>query len=443
MKKLNFLVAFIIVLLFSIYDSTAVYGISSTLSSSPSSVLQGNTFTVRVSLSGDVCAANFNISYDTSKLTLISGDTSYAWAEGESLPSYTFKAKTGVAGSANISLSGTASDTNYKSSGLSGSTAVTITAPVVTSPTPTTPAKTTATATTGSNANLKRLVPNYEGLSPNFNSSVTKYSLTVPATATSLGLSIGVEATGAKYWITGEDNLQMGDNTVSVTVTATDGTKKVYTIIVTKAADVAKANAYLSSIVIDGKTLAPEFTAENLAYDIGTVTSDIEKLTVLAFAQTENSKIEITGNEGLVEGENIIKVKVTAIDGITTKEYTIKVTKDIAAVVAGATVDEANKLIEITPSKLDNFLSGVGMYIRAFWLVLALFAFCLFEFAQIVYLYRKLYKLNKSDTLYFVEKDNETNVEDETAPSRRRSNESEIVIDDTSDELVDNSKDVE
>lgn len=454
MKKIKFLGTFMIILLFSICSFNKVYGISASLSPSPSSVLQGNTFTVKVNLSSDVCAANFNLSYDTSKLTLVSGDTSYAWAEGETLPSYTFKANNSVTGSANISLSGTASDTNYNPSGLSGSTAVTITAPVVTNSTSTTTK--TPTTSTSNNANLKKLVPNYEGLSPNFNPAVTKYSLTVPATATSLGLTVAVEGTGAKYWISGDENLKMGDNTVSITVTATDGTKKVYTIIVTKAADVAKANAYLSSIVIDGKTLSPVFTSENLEYDIGTVTSDVEKLTVLAFAQSTDSKIEITGNDKLVDGDNIIKVKVTAVDGTTTKEYTIKVNKEVksAVTVIASTTSEnvdiygdMDSLKSDTPSGFTGFLDNLSIYLQAYGLMLSLFAFCLFEFVQIVYLYKVIDKIEKENKV----KIDET---DETIFSRRRNSESENIdtnsswrndnnkeepIDDISDELVDSS----
>jgi hypothetical protein len=459
MRKIKFLGFIIIVMLFSICNLNTVYGISATLSPSPSSVLQGNTFTVRVSFSDDVCAATFNVSYDTSKLTLVSGETSDAWVEGENLPSFTFKANSGAVGNASISLSGKASDTNFVKYDLSRSTSVTITAPVVTTPTTPTTQQSTTTTTKSSNANLKKLLPNYEGLSPNFNPNITKYSLTVPATATNLGLTVAVEATGAKYWISGEDNLKMGDNTVTVTVTATDGTKKVYTIIVTKAADVEKANAYLSSIVVDGKTLSPAFTAENLEYDIGTVASDVEKLTVLAYAQNENSKVEITGNDSLVEGENIIKILVTAADGTTTKEYTLKVNKEIAKVTGvnegndGVNIyDETNSLQDNGTSKFQKFIDGITLYIQQFGLVISLFIFCLFEFVQILYLYKKVNEKKNSDSLNVVK--NYDNKDDKNFKSRRRNSESGItnsdssiktdnenanLIDDTSDELVDNT----
>ena len=59
-------------------------------------------------------------------------------------------------------------------------------------------------------------------------------------------------------------------------------------------------------------------------YDCGVVGKSIESLKILAFGENENVKIEITGNDSLIEGENEIKVKVTSEDGTTTKEYIIK-----------------------------------------------------------------------------------------------------------------------
>lgn len=262
-------------------------------------------------------------------------------------------------------------------------------------------------ATTNSNANLKKLLPAYEGLSPNFSPSITKYSLIVPATVTNLSLVVAVESTGAKYWISGDENLQLGDNTVTITVTATDGTKKIYTIIVTKAADIAKANAYLSNIVIDGRSLSPDFSSENLEYDIGTVASTVEKLTVLAFAKNENAKSEIIGNDKLVEGENIIKIKVTAEDGITAKEYTIKLNKESASITTSTTNNKGvdslnspttdnNQDVNIYSQENNNLSNNSASkpesFLHSFWFVIILLIICLIESGQILYLNRKIKK---------------------------------------------------
>lgn len=401
--------------------------------------------TTTITISGSDAIGKFNIS--SSNTGVVTLNKSSVFIDGSDTVIATAKA----GGTATITLtpddvsnsSGTADITSTIGS---KSITIKVNTPVVN--TPTTP--TTPTTTKSSNANLKRLVPNYEGLSPNFNSAVTKYSLTVPSTATSLGLTVGVEQSGAKYYISGEDNLKMGDNTVSITVTAPDGTKKVYTIIVTKADDVAKANARLSNIVIDGKTLSPAFSAENFEYDIEKVASDVEKLTVLAYAQSENAKVEITGNDKLVEGDNIIKVKVTAVDGTTTKEYIIKVKKDAKPVDEVVNIyPEDNSLQDTTPSKFSNIMRSLWMYLQTYWLMLSLLVVCLFELWQIIYLYKKV---NKSEKTEVIDNNDIVNEGDNTPKTRRRnidldnkngvletSNNKEEAIEDISDELVDNS----
>jgi VCBS repeat-containing protein len=408
--------------------------------------------TTTITITGSDVTGRFNIS--TSNAGIVSLNSSSVWVENNSV-SVTATAK--AAGTATITLTpnDVSNGVGTDITGTIGTKTITIKVNEVPKNNPTPP----TTPTTNSNANLKKLVPNYEGLSPNFNPSTTKYSLAVPATATNLGLTVAVDGAGAKYWISGDENLKMGDNTVTITVTATDGTKKVYTIIVTKANNVAQANAYLSSIVIDGKTLSPEFTAENLEYNIGTVTSDVEKLTILAFAQSESSKVVITGNDPLVDGENIIKINVTAEDEATTKEYIVKVNKEAAAEVIAtneseSVVDiypETNSLENLTGSKLGDFTYTIWMYLREFWLTLALLLFSIFEFIQIIYLYKKVKMLTKVDEI-------EENVQEEkneiSQPRRRNADadnndnniseeindETSEIIDDTFDETIDGSE---
>lgn len=370
--------------------SSSIYGASS-ISVNRTSVTKGDTITVSATVSS---VATWSISITPSgPVTYLSGTTSDLAGytsnnlNGSKTISATYRS-TGT-GTATFRLSGDTTDQNGITANVSTSKSVTIKAAAVAPATPTT--------TKSTNANLKKLVPNYEGLSPNFNSSVTKYSLTVPATATSLKLAITTEGTGAKYYIDGENNLKLGDNTVRVTVTAASGAKKVYTIIVTKAADVTKANAYLSSIVIDGKTLSPIFTAETLEYDIGIVESSVDKITVLAYPQSSNANVAITGNDALVDGANIIKVKVTAEDNVTVKEYSIKVMREAGGNGNVNIYGETNNLKGNTTNKTEKLASSFWTYIKKFWLTITLAVICLLEFGQIVYLYSKINKMKKSN----------------------------------------------
>lgn len=256
---------------------------------------------------------------------------------------------------------------------------------------------TNTSSTKSSNAYLKTLQVNQEGLSPNFNKSKTNYSITIGQNVTSLKVTALAEDSTAKVLVTGNTGLKNGDNKIYATVTAQDGTKKVYTIIATKTADSVKSNSYLQSLIVENATLSPEFSKENLEYDCGKVGASVENLKILAFGENEKAKVDITGNDSLVEGENKITVKVTSEDGTTNKEYTIKVVKDSSIV-------EEEKVEEINPlQNTDNSIEKTSLAknilnrIKANWLIVIMYAVILVEFVQIVYLYKQKNKKCKED----------------------------------------------
>lgn len=435
-KKVMMTLFALVILIFTFAPN--LYASSISINGSTSLTVGGST---TITVSGSDATGKLNVS--TSNSGVVSISKSSDWVENNS---FTLTATAKAAGTAVITVT---PDDISNSAGEplslgSKSLTITVSAPQTQTNTP------TQTTTTNGNANLKKLVPNYEGLSPNFNPNITKYSLIVPATASSLKLTVAVEGSGAKYSINGADNLKIGDNTVTVTVTASNGTKKTYTIIVTKANDVKQANAYLGNLVVDGKTLDPVFAAETLEYTIETVTADVTKLNVLAYPQSDAAKYVITGNEALVAGENIIKVLVTAEDGVTTKEYSIKVNKEATVPVVGSTdevgiYNEQDNLTD-TPSLFKRIISAIWAYIKEFWLVLSLLLVCILELVQIIVLYKKANKDKKDVKTVKIDKSNE--VDSLLTPRRRNlaadnannEEDKEEVIDDISDELVDETK---
>ena len=86
-----------------------------------------------------------------------------------------------------------------------------------------------------SNANLINL-----GIRPydfsGFRSGTTSYSVTVPADTESVEVYAEAQDSSATISGTGTVNLQEGENTINVVVTAEDGTTKTYTIIITREA---------------------------------------------------------------------------------------------------------------------------------------------------------------------------------------------------------------
>ncbi len=85
------------------------------------------------------------------------------------------------------------------------------------------------------NANLKWLtVPKGCTLVPAFSKNVTEYTCTVPGSVTSFPMDWETEDSKATHKVSGDLKLKVGENTRSITVTAEDGTKKVYTVKITR-----------------------------------------------------------------------------------------------------------------------------------------------------------------------------------------------------------------
>lgn len=83
-------------------------------------------------------------------------------------------------------------------------------------------------------------------------------------------------------------------------------------------------DASLSSLKIPNTTLTPKFDKNVTEYEANI--KDITEITINAAATDSNAKIMISDNyKNLVKGENIIKISVTAENGVATKTYTIKV----------------------------------------------------------------------------------------------------------------------
>ena len=84
-------------------------------------------------------------------------------------------------------------------------------------------------------------------------------------------------------------------------------------------------NKNLKSLVIAGYELTPEFSSDVTEYSLA-INDDIDVLQVEAVAEDDKAKVEITGNNNLLIGENTIEIKVTAEDE-TERTYKINVTK--------------------------------------------------------------------------------------------------------------------
>ena len=138
---------------------------------------------------------------------------------------------------------------------------------------------------------------------------------------------IGSLETGESVTRTG-----IGDNGWSK-VTYNGGTGYIKTSLLTTEEPAKKLSSdkSLKSLEITPEGLDPDFDAETTTYTLE-VGADIEKLDINAVPNDENAKIEISGNESLQVGDNVVKITVTAEDE-TIRTYIINVKKQEAATI--------------------------------------------------------------------------------------------------------------
>lgn len=176
------------------------------------------------------------------------------------------------------------------------------------------------------NANLSQLRLNHEGISPKFDVNIHEYYFIAEKGIESLEVTAISEHPDAKVEVTGNQNLKMGKNTITITVKSKDQTEtNTYQIHVTRTDDIQLANANLETLAVrQVEFLTPEFAPDRTQYKIE-VGTPIDSLDVLAIPEREKAKVGIVGQNEIKIGENEIVIEVIAEDGITSKKYHIMV----------------------------------------------------------------------------------------------------------------------
>ncbi len=197
-------------------------------------------------------------------------------------------------------------------------------------------AEETQTEDTSGDASLKSL-----GIKPEkydfsgFQKDKTNYSVQVPKDVKEI--EIYAEATDTKAQIAGigKKSLKEGKNNINIEVTAENGTKKTYTIEVTRGdgttsvANDSDGEFGLSSLEISGVTLNPSFETGTYEYKVD-LTEDLSTLDIRTIATDDDTTVEIYGNEELALGENTITILVRNEKEDKTATYQIIVNKSLA-----------------------------------------------------------------------------------------------------------------
>jgi len=172
-----------------------------------------------------------------------------------------------------------------------------------------------------SDATLKLLNIKDQTLNKTFNSNETSYEITVENNIKEVEIDAAVNHSKSKLSIQGNKDLQIGENKATITVTAENDTKKIYTIKIIRK---ASGNNNLTTLGIEGKT-KETFNSQTLKYTM-IVPNETTSLVILPKLDDETATFEITGNEDLKIGNNIIQIKVIA-ENKEEKIYEIDVTR--------------------------------------------------------------------------------------------------------------------
>ena len=201
----------------------------------------------------------------------------------------------------------------------------------------------TVTRAGSADATLSSLSLSGVTLTPVFAAGTTAYTASVAnsvtetnvmASASDANASVEVKVNG----VADQDGvvpLAVGaDNVITVIVTAQDGEiTQTYSVRVTRA---GSSEASLSALSLSGVRLTPAFASGTVAYT-SSVGHAVTEATVTASASDASASVEITPEDAddqtlgdqvdLAVGETTISVEVTAQDGVTTRTYSVTVTR--------------------------------------------------------------------------------------------------------------------
>lgn len=244
MKKLAAgLLAFALMVMLLPAGSMVSFAGSGKLSFSDPTVSVGDqvSVTMKITSDGALGSSDVMLQYDADALEFVSGTnanggagsvrvTGSAEAADQKVFSFTLKFNALKAGTSSITVtSQEVYDADSKAVTLDhvGSASV----------------KINAAASSSKDASLSSLEISPGTLKPAFSADVTEYTAAVSSDVTSITVSAPAKDGAAKVAISGNDDLQDEENTITCTVTAEDGeTTKTYTIVVTKSDEAASSD---------------------------------------------------------------------------------------------------------------------------------------------------------------------------------------------------------
>ncbi|TVY09400.1 cadherin-like beta sandwich domain-containing protein [Paenibacillus cremeus] len=186
-----------------------------------------------------------------------------------------------------------------------------------------------------------------------FTPGTVSYSVYVPNATTSVVVTgLKADAT-ANVAVTGGSSLAVGQNTVTVKVTAEDTTTVVnYTVTIVRA---PSSNAFLSDLKVDGTSIAG-FASNTVSYSVY-VPNATTSVVVTGLQADATANVVVTGGSNLAVGNNTVTVTVTAEDSTTTLSYTITVRRQAADPTLNALTVNGTGVAGFAPGTLSYTVS--------------------------------------------------------------------------------------
>ena len=216
--------------------------------------------------------------------------------------------------------------------------------PEPTYPQETNPNQTTESEVKSSNNYLSGITLGTGTLSPEFYRETYEYTVEFDDTVdlhdlTEIEINATTENDKATVSGTGTIQLQEGENNITLTVTAENGSARDYVIKINKPAAIEQSTLRLKTLVVNGittegtyQTIQIDFDPETFEYDL-TVPNNISSISVNPTTENEDIVIETTGGETLNEGNNRIIIILTNPDDETMKTtYTLNIERQAAIV---------------------------------------------------------------------------------------------------------------
>lgn len=197
------------------------------------------------------------------------------------------------------------------------------------------------------NKALKDLVVENYKLTPEFDPETTKYSVDVTKEVEELNITPILQDDKAKYEITGNENFKIGNNIVKITVTAEDGTNRIYTITVAKSnVDKALENMLkLSKLEIKDNKLSPEFKPDVTSYSILVSDPSAIKISdITALAEDEDVEVTIAEANADSNGNRVITIMLESKDGSKSGVYQVTIQKGVKDPVAELRKNQNNRV---------------------------------------------------------------------------------------------------